>query len=148
MWLWALAAFTLVSLGAWVYLAFLRGFFWRIQPMLRAADAGADGTLPRVAVVVPARNEAHTLPETLPALLTQDYPGEYRVFLVDDHSDDGTSDVATRLATESGEAPRLEVIRAGPLPRGWTGRGPCPKHSQPSTGWTKTCACRIKPPRD
>ena len=37
------------------------------------------------------------LPVTLPALLAQDYPGEFRVVLVDDRSDDGTGGIAAGL---------------------------------------------------
>ncbi|HZU16987.1 MAG TPA: glycosyltransferase, partial [Candidatus Dormibacteraeota bacterium] len=44
---------------------------------------------PSVGVLVPARNEAAMLPHTLPALLAQDYPGEWRVVVVDDRSQDG-----------------------------------------------------------
>ena len=47
--------------------------------------------------MVPARNEAESLPVTLPALLAQDYPGEFRVYLVDDNSDDGTGEIAAEL---------------------------------------------------
>ena len=39
------------------------------------------------------------LPVTLPALLDQDYPGDFEVILVDDGSSDGTAEVAERLAT-------------------------------------------------
>jgi hopene-associated glycosyltransferase HpnB len=74
--------------------------------------------------VVPARNEAETLPETLPSLLAQDYPGEFRVFLVDDNSDDGTGEIAAELgekAARGGGAP-LTVVRGRPRPEGWAGK--------------------------
>jgi cellulose synthase/poly-beta-1,6-N-acetylglucosamine synthase-like glycosyltransferase len=49
------------------------------RPDLRPRDDGPPAPDPRpwpaVAVLVPARNEAGSLPETLPALLAQDYPG-------------------------------------------------------------------------
>lgn len=53
---------------------------------------------PSVGVVVPARGEAAVLPETLPTLLAQDYPGELAVWLVDDGSSDGTAALASTLA--------------------------------------------------
>jgi hopene-associated glycosyltransferase HpnB len=68
-------------------------------------------------VVVPARNEADTLPQTLPALLSQDYPGPWSVVLVDDRSADGTANVARALA-----GPRLTVVEGEPLPEGWVGK--------------------------
>ncbi len=79
---------------------------------------------PAVAAVVPARNEAQSLPVTLPALLAQDYPGEFRVFLVDDNSDDGTGAIAGELgekAARDGGAP-LTVVKGRPRPDGWAGK--------------------------
>jgi hopene-associated glycosyltransferase HpnB len=77
-----------------------------------------------VTAVVPARNEADMLPVTLPALLGQDYPGEFRVVLVDDRSDDGTAGIAAGLAATSagdGGAP-LTVLAGQPRPDGWAGK--------------------------
>jgi hopene-associated glycosyltransferase HpnB len=74
---------------------------------------------PPVAVLVPARNEAAGLAETLPALLAQDYPGPWRAVLVDDRSGDGTAAAARGLA---GDAAVLEVVDGAPLPPGWVGK--------------------------
>jgi hopene-associated glycosyltransferase HpnB len=74
--------------------------------------------------VVPARNEAESLPVTLPALLAQDYPGEFRVFLVNDNSDDGTGEIAAELgekAAREGGAP-LTVVKGQQRPGGWAGK--------------------------
>ena len=91
------------SLAAWVYLVAGHGGFWRTSHRLPAVAAEpAPGAWPDVVAVVPARNEAGILPETLPALLAQEYPGKFRVILVDDGSDDGTG----KLAAELGEAGR------------------------------------------
>jgi hopene-associated glycosyltransferase HpnB len=74
--------------------------------------------------VVPARNEAESLPVTLPALLAQDYPGDFRVYVVDDNSDDATGQVAAELgakAAAGGGAP-LTVVRGRPRPDSWAGK--------------------------
>src|ERR1700743_2138678 len=79
---------------------------------------------PTVAAVVPARNEAESLPETLPSLLAQDYPGDFRVFVVDDNSDDGTGAIAAELgekAARDGGVP-LTVVKGQPSPDGWAGK--------------------------
>jgi hopene-associated glycosyltransferase HpnB len=79
---------------------------------------------PGVAAVVPARNEAESLPVILPALLAQEYPGDFRVYLVDDNSDDGTGAIAAELGEKSsrdGGAP-LTVVRGQPRPDGWAGK--------------------------
>src|SRR5512147_109475 len=93
------------SLLAALWLAFaLFDRRWRIEPRLRPPDDLWNGH--RVVAVVPARNEAGELPHTLRWLLEQDHPG-LSVILVDDHSDDGTADLARRIAAEAGAAERL-----------------------------------------
>jgi len=115
-----------VSAAAWVYLVAAHGGFWRTGerlPPRRTAEAGR-APCPAVVAVVPARNEADSLPGTLPALLGQEYPGEFRVFLVDDGSDDGTAAVAAELgekAERDGGAP-LTVVPGRPRPDGWAGK--------------------------
>nr|WP_279490649.1 glycosyltransferase [Actinomadura sp. KC216] len=74
---------------------------------------------PDVVAVVPARDEAAVLPETLPTLLEQRYPGDFRVILVDDGSGDGTADTAERLA---GDRTSFRVVRAKDRPEGWAGK--------------------------
>jgi hopene-associated glycosyltransferase HpnB len=110
--LWPLA---LIWVGYAVF-----GRRWRIAPRLAAAGGQRPATRSVVAVV-PARNEAAELPHTLPALLAQ-RGVPLHVVLVDDHSDDGTADVARRLAAGAGAADRLSVVTGRPLPPGWTGK--------------------------
>jgi hopene-associated glycosyltransferase HpnB len=106
------------ALAAWAYLAVGHGLFWRTRPGL---GAGVDPPRwPEVVAVVPARDEAALLPETLPSLLGQEYPGRFRVVLVDDGSADGTAEVAERLGR--GAAAELCVVRAGDRPAGWAGK--------------------------
>ncbi|GAA2221541.1 glycosyltransferase [Streptomyces nogalater] len=110
---------TVVSLAAWVWLLLGQGFFWRTDvrlPPRREPDAW-----PSVCVVVPARDEAAVLPESLPSLLAQDYPGRAEIFLVDDGSTDGTGELARELARRHGGLP-LTVDSPGEPPAGWTGK--------------------------
>ena len=121
--LWLGAALALAALGAWLGLLLARGGFWRTDVRLPAIDpADPPSEWPSLAVVVPARNESDVLPHTLPALLTQDYPGELHVYLVDDESDDATADVARSVADQVDAAHRLTVIRNEPRPPGWMGK--------------------------
>ncbi|HEY6492949.1 MAG TPA: glycosyltransferase, partial [Trebonia sp.] len=118
-----LAIVCLVSAAAWVYLVAAHGGFWLTGQRLPAVG-GEPAAWPAVAAVVPARNEADSLPGTLPALLAQDYPGKFLVFLVDDNSDDGTGALAAELgekAASDGGAP-LTVVRGRPRPDGWAGK--------------------------
>lgn len=78
-----------------------------------AAPAPAPAPLGSVAVVVPARDEAGTLPTLLASLAAQTLaPAEIVVV------DDGSADATARLAVEAG----ARVVRAGPLPPGWAGK--------------------------
>jgi hopene-associated glycosyltransferase HpnB len=120
-WLWFILA--ACSLLIWVVLVFARGAFWR----LRAFD---DGLLkpqplanwPRVTAIIPARNEAQFIAQTVLSMLAQDYPGELRIVVVDDHSDDLTAKLAWEAACRAGARERVEVISAETLPPGWTGK--------------------------
>ena len=119
-----LLALANLVLAAWVYLFLGRGFFWRTDQQLTVASGlcGDSGGLPSVAVLVPARNEAESLPLTLPQLLLQDYRDRFHVWLVDDSSDDGTADAARRVAQKLGMQERLSMVTADPLTPGWTGK--------------------------
>ncbi|WP_344445838.1 glycosyltransferase [Kitasatospora nipponensis] len=108
-----------LSLLCWLWLALGQGFFWRTDLRL-PPHRPAPARWPRVAVVVPARDEAAVLPLSLPGLLAQRYPGRCEVILVDDHSTDGTAEVARKLATDGGLP--LTVSTPPPLPPGWTGK--------------------------
>jgi hopene-associated glycosyltransferase HpnB len=82
---------------AWAYLILGHGGYWLASQWLPSVP-GEPAGWPRVAAVIPARNEADTLPVTLPTVLGQDYPGELSVIVVDDGSSDGTGEIAAALA--------------------------------------------------
>ncbi|WP_327731167.1 glycosyltransferase [Streptomyces sp. NBC_00487] len=107
------------SLAAWLWLLLGQGFFWRTDVRLPPRRDPDDW--PYVCVVVPARDEAAVLPDSLPSLLAQDYPGRAEVFLVDDGSSDGTGDLARELSRRFGGLP-LTVSSPGEPPAGWTGK--------------------------
>jgi hopene-associated glycosyltransferase HpnB len=112
---WAVVA--LLSLAVWLYLLLARGGYWLARPR----DDGAISAPPRwpaVVAVVPARNEADVIAQSIASLLGQDYAGPLRVVLVDDGSTDGTSAVARSVAGER----RLDVLAGTELPAGWTGK--------------------------
>ncbi|MDT0393244.1 MULTISPECIES: glycosyltransferase [Streptomyces] len=107
------------SLAAWGWLLLCQGFFWRTD--VRLPPSRDPREWPSVGVVVPARDEAAVLPESLPSLLAQEYPGRAEVFLVDDGSTDGTGELARALARRHGGLP-LTVGSPGEPPAGWTGK--------------------------
>jgi hopene-associated glycosyltransferase HpnB len=112
-------AIAALSLAIWLYLLLGRGFFWHVRlpsPQPRPRH------WPRVVAIVPARNEAAVVDRAVSSLLAQSYPGQFSVLLVDDHSDDGTAEIARAAARRRGASERLSVVAARPLPRGWTGK--------------------------
>ncbi|MGH9070331.1 MAG: glycosyltransferase family 2 protein [Acidimicrobiales bacterium] len=88
--------------------------FWRV-PNLRspAAAAPSRSVRPPVSVVIPARDEAASLPVLLGSLAAQSRRPE-EVIVVDDASADSTAEVAASLGAK--------VLSAGDLPPGWSGK--------------------------
>ncbi|MER6132876.1 glycosyltransferase [Streptomyces sp. NPDC001815] len=107
------------SLAAWLWLLLGQGFFWRTD--VRLPPRRDPERWPSVCVVVPARDEAAVLPDSLPSLLAQEYPGRAEIFLVDDGSSDGTGELARELGRRYGGLP-LTVGSPGEPPAGWTGK--------------------------
>jgi hopene-associated glycosyltransferase HpnB len=103
-----------LGLLVWVWLALLRGMFWRTDVRLPLPSTVTGW--PSVAVVVPARDEAAVLGETMPTLVAQDYPGPCRLILVDDNSADGTG------ALVAARWPGVTVVDPGEPEPGWAGK--------------------------
>jgi hopene-associated glycosyltransferase HpnB len=112
-------------LAIWLYLLVGRGGFWLAaerDDIVAAGRRTVHGTWPAVTAVIPARDEADCVGRTVASLLSQDYPGEFNVVLVDDHSRDGTAQVAQTAAVAQGAAARLTIVPGRALPAGWTGK--------------------------
>ncbi len=106
-----------LSLTAWVVLLFGRAGFWRADQRLDLTTTIRESRA--VTVMVPARDEEEVICDTLPTILEQDYAGPMTVIVVDDHSTDGTAEIIKRLSQKD---PRLQLVQAGPLPPGWSGK--------------------------
>ncbi|MBJ7898356.1 MAG: glycosyltransferase [Cyanobacteria bacterium RI_101] len=103
----------------WLVLLLFWGRFWLCDQRLDP-QAPSLTDYPSIAALIPARDEAETLPQTLPTLLGQDYPGNLTITLIDDQSEDGTGALAQALAQDS---PRvLTVLPGQPLAPGWSGK--------------------------
>jgi glycosyltransferase involved in cell wall biosynthesis len=91
-----------------------------------ACPVDTAGRVPRVSIIVPARNEAEHIEAALRSLLELEYP-DYEVIAVDDRSDDATGaimDDLQRAWRERGETlhHRLKVVHIADLPAGWLGK--------------------------
>jgi hopene-associated glycosyltransferase HpnB len=110
-----------LAAAIWAGLLLGRGFFW-LADQTDADEIAAPAAWPDVAAVVPARDEADVIARSIASLLAQDYPGDFRIILVDDDSSDGTAEAARTAARASGAPDLLEIHAGLPLPNGWTGK--------------------------
>src|SRR5512145_543974 len=80
----------------------------------RLKRASGLSSPPRLSILIPARNEAAVIGQTVRSLVAQTYP-HFEVTVLDDNSSDGTAELA--LAAAQGD-PRLRVLAGKPLPSG------------------------------
>ena len=120
-----LIAAGVLSLFIWAYLVLARGGFWRISPAARrtsSAENRAQLNPVRIAVIIPARDEADVVGRAVRSLLQQTGGNTLHIFLVDDASTDDTAQAARSAALAVGRAQDLTVVSASPLPPGWSGK--------------------------
>lgn len=92
--------------------------FHNFRHFPRLSVGATQEVYPPISVLIPARNEAAVIGQTISALLAQTYPN-FEVMLLDDHSTDATASVATGVAAGD---PRFRLISGTALPTGWNGK--------------------------
>ncbi|HEY2529440.1 MAG TPA: glycosyltransferase [Xanthobacteraceae bacterium] len=113
-----LVSFAWLAIVAWLILRATKQRGW--VPRLARAPAAMGGHAPRIAVIVPARDEAENIGRCLHSLLAQAYPSkQLGLLVVDDHSSDATAAIVRRLAAQH---PHLLLMTCPPLPPRWTGK--------------------------
>lgn len=112
-------ALSLLTLAIWCVLVFARAGFWRVS---KPAPSPRPTAWPAVVTVIPARDEADVIGRAVGGVLGQRYAGKLHLVVVDDHSHDGTADIARAAAVTLGRADALTVIGARDLPAGWSGK--------------------------
>ncbi len=86
---------------------------------------------PSLSILIPARNEAHNLPQLFGQIRRLDYPNLELIFL-NDHSQDETEELLRRFCEEEDH---LGYINGDPLPQGWLGKNwACHQLSQQAKG--------------
>lgn len=84
-----------------------------------------------VSILIPARNEAAVIGQTIELILAQTVP-DFELLLLDDGSTDGTADLARQAAAKDD---RLRILTGQPLPAGWLGKNwACHQLSQAAQG--------------
>jgi chlorobactene glucosyltransferase len=114
-------------LGAALWIAMLIAVVARFLDSKRLDEypATIPAQPPLVSVIIPARNEAHNIERCLTSVLSTTYP-MMEVIVVDDHSTDGTGEIARRIATadvvNGFGFSRVRIVEAPPLPSDWFGK--------------------------
>jgi chlorobactene glucosyltransferase len=102
----------------WVVVPIVGMLRMRRTASVASYDQRTGEAAPVVSVVVPARNERRNIERCVRSILTSEYPA-FEVIVVDDHSTDGTGELARAIVTSDS---RLRVIDAPSLPTGWFGK--------------------------
>jgi len=146
------------------WLLVFSGSVWAIAVILLAIGLSrlrrvSTTALPRVTVLVAARNEEHNIENCLKSLAAQDYPADlHEIIIIDDNSTDRTVEIVEEFIDT---LPGFKLIRAEPTPTGFAPK----KHAllagikasdgdiiittdadcQPPPGWLRSIAGCFKP---
>jgi chlorobactene glucosyltransferase len=115
-----------VSASLWVALASLPwilvpvAVLWELRKSKSLEDYTAEppANPPLVSVIVPARDEARNIDACVRSILASTWPA-FEVIVVNDHSTDGTGDIARAIAARDA---RVRVVENPGLPDGWFGK--------------------------
>jgi len=109
----------------WVTLCLISGVtyllvsIWLSQGLTKITaidSANLDHEMPSIAVLVAARNEENSVPTLLDSLLKQSYPSDrFTVTIINDRSDDMTSDVVRQYQSKMSN---LNLIEIESIPEG------------------------------
>jgi len=100
----------------WIGFALLPWRPWSNQEVLDAVDqSDGDEVLEEITVVIPARNEAEVIQQTLRSVMAQG--PDLKIILIDDGSEDATIEKVHQIANA-----HLRIIQSLPLPSGWSGK--------------------------
>jgi len=112
--------YSIVGPGLWVLFAistFLGNL--RMNRLRRPVERAV--TLPRVSVLIPAKDEGERVRVCLDSVLAQDYPN-FDVIAVDDRSTDQTGAIMDEYQAQAAGKVRAIHVPQGGLPAGWLGK--------------------------
>lgn len=82
-------------------------------------DRNAKTANPVLSILIPARNEELRLPGLLESILAQKTSQDLEILILDDQSEDRTSEVIQQFQKKDS---RIHRLAGSPLPRGWCGK--------------------------
>lgn len=102
------------------------------KPLKSAPPTYFDKQAPEVSICIPARNEFRSIARCVRSAVNQQYPN-FRVFVLDDESTDGTGQVLKKLGETFPK--KLTIISGSPKPDNWIGKcWACHQLSRVATG--------------
>lgn len=104
--------------GVWIYFFAYMTKSFRQAPKLESFDRAGATRLPRVSVILPARNEELYIARCLDSLLAQDY-SNFEIIAINDSSTDRTGEIMKEYAVKD---PRVVHVDAPAKPEGWVGK--------------------------
>jgi glycosyltransferase involved in cell wall biosynthesis len=90
----------------------------RSIPSLKDLPRSKKSPLPKVSIIIPARNEEHKIQKALHSILAQDYEN-LQIIVINDRSTDQTGAILAQMAQADS---RLQVVHVEKLPQGWLGK--------------------------
>lgn len=88
--------------------------------ILKRPSSKLPDSPPRVAVLIPAKDEAQQIEKCISSVLAQDYPN-FEIDVIDDRSTDGTGEILDAIAAKDSRL-RVVHLKEGSLPTGWGGK--------------------------
>ncbi|WP_421379422.1 glycosyltransferase [Bacillus salacetis] len=111
-----LSILLLINIIGWMIIG--SGMFWGLRKIdsLEKSEAVHDG--PLVSIIIPARNEAHTIGKSIQSQLNLNYKN-IEWIIVNDRSTDETGAEIARIASMDY---RIKILHLTELPKGWLGK--------------------------
>lgn len=111
------AAIMIGIFGTWIYFIGYMIKSLKQSPTLEPINKSIMSKIPKVSVILPARNEEKYIAKCLDSLLNQDYQN-FEIIAINDSSTDRTIDIMCQYAMQSA----LVVVNSKPKPDGWAGK--------------------------
>lgn len=127
---YSLIAILIGICGFWIFLIKSMINSFRLTPYLDKFE-DTSKSLPKVSIILPARNEEAFISKCLDSLIRQDYKN-YEIIVIDDSSDDATGKIISQYAKKDS---KIISVSARPKPEGWMGKNwACMEGYQQSSG--------------
>lgn len=108
----------LLAVGFWMVAGLHLARAKKSLAFLADIPLAKDGILPKVSIIIAARNEERKLEQALRSVLGLEYP-HLEIFVMNDRSTDGTSEILDRIANQDH---RVMIRHLTDLPDGWLGK--------------------------